>query len=132
EAMSPQRLGDKFNDNHQENGGEDRADEKGREPEGTATGTMNSHTYAIIGLERMGSSMVYDISNLFAPEYVQYINNRDFTQIPGNGVDAGDLGPEGLAFVPAANSPDGKPYLVVGSEVSGTTTVYEISMTTAQ
>ena len=39
---------------------------------------------------------------------------------------AGDLGPEGLEFVPAALSPTRKPLLIVGNEVSGTTTVYEI------
>ena len=132
ERITAQRFGDNFNSNHEENGGDARSDDKGIEPEGIAIGTINGYTYAFIGLERMGGIMVYDISNPFAPEYVQYLNNRDFTQIPGDGVDAGDLGQEGLKFVPAANSPDGKPYLIVGSEVSGTTTVYEINMATAQ
>lgn len=126
ERITAQRFGDNFNSNHEENGGEDRSDDKGIEPEGIAIGTINGYTYAFIGLERMGGIMVYDISNPFAPEYVQYINNRDFTQIPGAAADAGDLGPEGLSFVAADQSPDGKPYLLVGSEVSGTTTVYAI------
>lgn len=39
---------------------------------------------------------------------------------------AGDLGPEGLAFIPAASSPNGKNLLVAGNEVSGTTTVFQI------
>jgi hypothetical protein len=38
---------------------------------------------------------------------------------------AGDLGPEGIKFVPAAHSPTRKPLVIVGNEVSGTTTVYE-------
>ena len=129
ERITAQRFGDNFNSNHEENGGEDRSDDKGIEPEGIAIGTSNGYTYAFIGLERMGGIMVYDISNPFAPEYVQYINNRDFTLEPGDSVDAGDLGPEGLKFVPASDSPDGKPYLIVGNEVSGTTTVYEVAIT---
>jgi hypothetical protein len=38
---------------------------------------------------------------------------------------AGDLGPEGIKFVPASDSPTRTPLLVVGNEVSGTTTDYE-------
>ena len=41
----------------------------------------------------------------------------------------GDLGPEALTFIPAAQSPNGKPLLVVGHEVSGTAAVYEIGLT---
>ncbi len=39
---------------------------------------------------------------------------------------AGDLGPEGIAFIPAADSPNGQPLIAVGNEVSGTTTVFAI------
>jgi len=41
---------------------------------------------------------------------------------------AGDLGPEGLVFIPADRSPDGTPLLVVGNEVSGTTAVYQLNL----
>lgn len=40
---------------------------------------------------------------------------------------AGDLGAEGLAFVPAAESPTGEPLVVVANEVSGTTTFFEVT-----
>ena len=42
------------------------------------------------------------------------------------GADAGDLGPEGLCFIAADESPVGEPLLVVGNEVSGSTTIYRV------
>jgi hypothetical protein len=40
--------------------------------------------------------------------------------------DCGDLGPEGLTFVPASKSPTGKPLLIVSNEASSTTTVWQV------
>jgi Ca2+-binding RTX toxin-like protein len=68
--------------------------------------------------------MVYNITDPKTPEFVQYINNRDFSGDPEAGT-AGDLGPEGLTFISAEDSPTGRPLLVVGNEVSGSTTVYD-------
>jgi hypothetical protein len=68
---------------------------------------------------------VYDISNPAAPSFVQYVNKRDFTEAPET-PEAGDLGPEGLLFISARDSPKGRPLLVVGNETSGTTTIFEI------
>lgn len=129
ERITANRYGLNFNNNHELNAGDSRSDDKGPEPEGVAIGKINGHTYAFIGLERIGGVMVYDISNPFAPQYVQYINNRDFTVTPGPLADAGDLSPEGLTFVSAEDSPNGKPYLIVGNEVSGTTAIFEIVTT---
>jgi hypothetical protein len=39
----------------------------------------------------------------------------------------GDLGPEGLTIVPADESPNGKPLLIVDNEVSGTTAIFRIN-----
>jgi hypothetical protein len=89
-------------------------------------GTAFGRTYAFIGLERIGGVMVYDVSVPTAPEFVQYANYRDFTQ-PTDSLAAGDLGPEGLLFISEENSPNGKPLLVISNEVSGTTTIFEIS-----
>jgi Ca2+-binding RTX toxin-like protein len=92
-----------------------RSDNKGSEPEGVVTGVINGRTYAFIGLERIGDVIVFDVTNPTSPSFVQYIDNP------------GDIAPEGLAFVSAEESPTGQPLLIVASEVSGTTTTYEIS-----
>ena len=39
---------------------------------------------------------------------------------------AGDLGPEGIHFIPASQSPSRQPLLLVGNEVSGTTTIWQV------
>lgn len=44
-------------------------------------------------------------------------------------VASSDLGPEGLAFVRAADIPDSIPGLIVGHEVSGTTTIHHVDVT---
>lgn len=121
-----------FNSDHAASSSFDtRSDNKGPEPEGIAVGEIDGRTYAFIGLERQSGIMVYDVTKPKAPVFKDYLNNRDFT-VPTELDDgssnpaAGDLGPEGLAFVGADKSPTGKPLLVVGNEVSGTTTIYEV------
>lgn len=115
-----------FNSDHAENTLDDRSDDKGPEAEGLAVGKIGDRTFAFIGLERVSGVMVYDITDPSAAKFEAYINNRDFTADPTTAA-AGDLGPEGLTFIPAAQSPNGKPLLAVGNEVSGSTTVYEIT-----
>jgi len=115
-----------FNSTNDENDSFDnRSDDKGPEPEGLTVGSIAGKTYAFIGLERDSGIMVYDITNPIAPQFVQYINNRDFSGDAEAGT-AGDLGPEGLVFISAKDSPVQKPLLVVTNEISGTTTVYRI------
>jgi hypothetical protein len=148
-----------FNANNDNNAGGDepgvtnltfdsRSDDKGPEPEGVAVGRVGDRIYAFVGLERIGGVMIYDVTDPRDAFYVDYVNNRNFdepvcTEVYGpdededegtckNGVpNAGalDLGPEGLAFVPAADSPSGRPLLIVGNEISGSTTVYEVVAT---
>jgi hypothetical protein len=76
--------------------------------------------------------MVYDVTNPQNARFVQYVNTRDFTKTPGVAdlPVIGDLGPEGLQFVKAANSPSGKPLLIVGNEVSGTTAIFQVDSIT--
>ena len=127
ERITAQQLPGEFNSTNDENGSfDDRSDDKGPEPEGITSGKIEGRTYAFVGLERIGGIAVFDITDPFAVGFVQYVNPRDFTGDPESGT-AGDLGPEGLLFVPAAESPTGRPMLLVGNEVSGTTTVYDIA-----
>jgi predicted extracellular nuclease/2',3'-cyclic-nucleotide 2'-phosphodiesterase (5'-nucleotidase family) len=139
EQITAEQLPDDFNANNDENGSFDsRSDDKGPEPEAVATGVINGTPYAFIGLERVGGIMAYDISNPSEPEFVQYLNNRNFRDENGDPIPVqldddsvnpgvGDLGPEGFDFIPAEDSPSGNPLLAVGNEVSGTTTIYDVA-----
>ncbi len=141
-------LPDEFNSNHEENDSLDnRSDNKGPEPEGVTLGRVKGKLYAFLGLERIGGILVLDLTDPKSPAFVDYLNNRHFRDDAGEPIAtcdefepadsddigdcvrpnpaAGDLGPEGIKFVPAAQSPTRKPLLVVGNEVSGTTTVFE-------
>ena len=118
-----------FNSNHREANLEGRSDDKGPEPEGVTLGEIDDRTYACIGLERIGGIMVYDVTDPAGATFVTYVNNRDFTA-PADSPQAGDLGAEGLVFVPAADSPNGENLVIVGNEVSGTTTIFEITTAT--
>ncbi|WP_439587910.1 choice-of-anchor I family protein [Hydrogenophaga sp.] len=122
---------DFFNSGHDEGNAKDsRSDAKGPEPEGIALGRIGNKTFAFIGLERMGGVLVYDITTPTAPVRVDYLNTRDeWLTNPPDLATAGDLGPEGLVFIAAKDSPNGKPLLVVGNEVSGTTAVLQLNLT---
>ncbi|MBK8566532.1 MAG: choice-of-anchor I family protein [Saprospiraceae bacterium] len=69
-----------------------RSDDKGPEPEAVTIAEIEGKTFAFIGLERIGGVAVYEVTNPAAPEFIQYINTRSFG--------TGDLGPEGLIFIP--------------------------------
>ena len=116
-----------FNATNDENGFDDRSDDKGPEPEALAIGEVNGQTYAFIGLERTGGIMVYNITNPYNVSFEHYTINRDLTvDIKSAHTIAGDLGPEGMSFVKASDSPTQKALLIVGNEVSGSTTVYQL------
>lgn len=115
-----------FNSTNDDNDSFDsRSDDKGPEPEGVEVARVFGSTYAFVGLERVGGIAVYDIDDPSRPRFVEYENNRDYSGDPEAGT-AGDLGPEGLTFIAAADSPNGTPLLVVANEVSGTTTLYQV------
>ena len=122
ERITNEKLPEYFNCSNDTIEIEDRSGKKGPEPESVAVGTVGGKTYAFIALERIGGVMVYDITNPDKTEFVNYINSREF--------DAdirGDVSPEGLCFIPAAQSKTGKPLLLAACEVSGTLAVYELT-----
>ena len=125
ERITAETFPSNFNASNTNNTFDNRSDDKGPEPEGVVVGNVFGKPYAFIGLERIGGVVVYDISNPAAPSFVQYVNNRNFTAAPDT-PEALDLGPEGLLFISARDSPKGRPLLVVGNEISGTTTIFEI------
>lgn len=126
EGITALALPRNFNSNNEKNGSFDqRSDDRGPEPEGLTIGKINGKTYLFVGLERVGGVMIYDISQPARPHFVDYFNPRNFSGNATEGT-AGDLGPEGLTFISAANSPAGVPLLVVANEVSGTTSIFAI------
>ncbi|MFI7277822.1 choice-of-anchor I family protein [Streptomyces sp. NPDC049879] len=125
ERLIAERYPDDFNTDNTENDPDSRSDAKGPEPEGVTVGTVRGTTYAFAGLERVGGVVAYDLSDPRDPELAGYVNSRDFSGDPEAGT-AGDLGPEGLTFVPAHDSPNGRALLIVGHETSGTTAIYQI------
>ena len=117
-----------FNASNDDRTFDSRSDNKGPEPEGVAMGEIGKRTYAFIGLERMGGVMVYDVTN----PIVRRCSSTTSTIATSRSIqrlapEAKDLGPEGLIFIAANDSPTHRPLLVVANEVSGTVTLYEIT-----
>ncbi|MCH4532866.1 choice-of-anchor I family protein [Staphylococcus haemolyticus] len=95
---------------------DDRSDDKGPEAENVVVGKVGSHSYAFVGLERVGGIMIYDITNPNEPYFVKYLYDPDNK----------DISPEGITFESAEESPNGKPMLIASFELSGTTSVWEL------
>ena len=123
EVLTAAQFPANFNSNNDANNVDNRSDNKGPEPEGVAIGRIGTHQYAFVGLERIGGVVVYDVTDPTQPEFIQYLVNRDFTATPVGP----DSGPEVVRFVPALESPNGKPMLVVANELSGTVSLWGLS-----
>ena len=95
-----------------------RSDNKGPEPEGVTVAKIGSRTFAFVGLERSHTVLAFDVTNPLAPSFATGFQRT------------GDLNPEGMVVVEAADSPSGKPLLIVSSEDSKTLTVFEIGQPT--
>lgn len=120
-----------FNTSYTGNAVDSRSTSKGPEPEGVAIGKAYGRTYAFIAFERVGGIVTYDVSDPKKPRFEHYINRRDFSVNANatNFLAAGDLGPEGIIFIDEDDSPNGKPLVVIASEISGTTTIFQVNRT---
>ncbi|WP_262180714.1 choice-of-anchor I family protein [Haloarcula laminariae] len=126
---------EQFNSDDDENGRDAESVASGPEPEGITVGSVGGTPHAFVGLEEVSAVTTFDVSDPQAPENVDYTNTRNFDVGPEDDIEegsmaadaAGDLSPEGLAFVPAADSPIDDAMLAVSYEVSGTTSLYRVS-----
>ncbi len=138
EEVVAQTLGAYYQFSGDDLGLDDRSGKKGPEPECVTIGQIAGKPYAFIGLERTGGIMVYDISVPSRPQFVNYINTRDFNKIVTHqdkkgedvAITGGDISPEGLAFVPAQG--DKPAMLLVANEISGTVMAVKLSPTCAR
>jgi len=128
EQITAELLPDYFNSTDDETDFDDRSDDKGPEPEHVVVGKIYGHTIAFLGLERISGIMAYDVSNPANPVFLDYVNNRNFEADPES-PEAGDLGTEGIIFIPANRSPNKYPLVVASHEISGTTTVFKVNVT---
>ena len=105
---------------------DERSEKKGVEPEALTLKKIGGKTFAYIGLEKQGGFLVYDITHPANPVQVEYNNDIDYNV---NAKDSDmlrtidDIGPEGMV----AFTQDGKDYLVIANEVSGTVSLYQLA-----
>ncbi|MEE4217327.1 MAG: choice-of-anchor I family protein [Xanthomonadales bacterium] len=105
-----------FNQNEGNGVADNRSDDKGPEPEALSLVEIGEWVYALVGLERTGGLMVFDVTDPTSPVFQQWLYN------------AADIGPEGIAFsLLSENSRGGTGYVAVANEVSNTTTFYQVS-----
>jgi len=128
EQITAELLPDYFNSTDDETDFDNRSDDKGPEPEHVVVGKIYGHTIAFVGIERISGIMAYDVSDPANPVFLDYVNNRDFEADPES-PEAGDLGTEGMIFIPANRSPNKCPLVVASHEISGTTTVFKVNVT---
>jgi DNA-binding beta-propeller fold protein YncE len=89
---------------------ESRSDDKSTEPEGLAIGRVGNKNLLFVGMERADAVAVYNVTDVEAPVFLQWLNTG--------------VGPEGVLFVPASDSPNGKSLLIVSSEVDGLVKIF--------
>ncbi|MDO5037569.1 MAG: choice-of-anchor I family protein [Tissierellia bacterium] len=125
EKITGRIFPDFFNSGHDEAALEKRSNKKGPEPESVVTFKDGDKTYAVVGLERMGGIMVYDITNPQEAHYMDYLNVRKFVHEDEEPdlASLGDLGAEGIHVVSREDSPTGHPLILVANEISGTLTL---------
>ena len=133
ETITADQFPDDFNSGNDENDDfEGRSDNKGPEPEAVEVATIGDSVYAFIGLERIGGVMLYNVTDPMNPEFIQYVNNRDFSvqdaainDVTNDSI--GDLGVEDVLYISPSMSNSSNYYVVTANEISGTITVFELT-----
>ena len=110
-----------FNADHESNNLKGRSHSKGPEPEGVVIAEIGGKFFAFVTLERIGGTLVYNITDPANPKLVDYRNERTLNAV------GGDRGAETVIYIKPEESPNGKPYVLVSNEISGTVTIYELS-----
>ena len=105
---------------------DDRSHKRGPEPEGITVGQVDDRTLAFIALERASVIAIYDVTDPKQPFLLNMFSGRKAKKDSSGQSEQDDLGPETMAFIPASQSPTGKPLLLVAFEVSGTTRLFEV------
>ncbi|GAB4544822.1 MAG: hypothetical protein Tsb0013_02230 [Phycisphaerales bacterium] len=95
-----------------------RSDDRGPEPEGITVGEVGGRTVLFVSIERPGAVMAFD-------------TDLNFLGMVMSAAD-GHTGPEGMCFVPKAQSPLGIDTLAVAFEASGHLVFYEVTLDDAQ
>ncbi len=137
ERLVAERTPALFNADHSKGPRVDaRSRSKGPEPEGVTIGEVGGCRIAFVTLERSSAVVAFDLTDPARPGVVGFLAGRDATadldedrdrdRVPDHWREAGDLGPEGLCFIPAATSPTGEDLLVVCNEVSGSTAIHRV------
>ena len=108
-----------------------RSASKGPEPEGLAVGRAYGRMWMVLGLERDGGLMLYDVTDPTFPIFKSYINTSNpagnLLQSTKKTAAAGDVSPEGILIVNEKDSPTGKAMVIVSYELSGTVGMYQFS-----
>ena len=87
-----------------------RSDDKSTEAEGITIGRAGNKNLLFVGMERSDAVAVYDVTDPDSPVYLQWLNCG--------------VGPEGVLFVNAGESPNGKGLLIVSSETDGVVKIF--------
>ncbi|KAH3707600.1 hypothetical protein DPMN_067010 [Dreissena polymorpha] len=112
-----------------------RSDDKGPETESIAVGHFGHITLLMIGNERPGTIAVYSIDerlSSIAPKFETLIHGVTRLNDTWNNLYTARavsmLDPEDIKFVPADQSPNGSPLLIVSGSISGTITVLKVNV----
>lgn len=97
----------------------EKLDHRGPEPESVVIGHIGKQIYAFITLERYGGVMVYNVTNPSKAYFIDYSNSN----LAGRSQESR---PEGIIFIDAQQSPNGKNLIVVANEGTSTIDVYNV------